>query len=283
MRFPAAPLAGRLVRRYQRFFAEIELDGEHAGHCSTLVAHCPNTGSLLGCLAPGSQVWLRDSGNPARKLRFTWQAVRVGRTWINVDTALPNRVVAEAVAAGRVPELAGYARLRREVAYGRGSRIDLLLEDDARGSCHVEIKSTTLVDSTSLVDGTTALFPDAVTARGTKHLGELARLARAGKRAVQFFFVNRADVERFRPADAIDPEYGRALRRALAAGVELVAWSARVEARRLELLRPLAIELDAPPLVTPAPPVTSAPPRARAPRAQRRRARGDRSRTCSST
>jgi sugar fermentation stimulation protein A len=235
VRFPAAPLTGKLLRRYQRFFAEVELEGGER-----LVAHCPNTGSLLGCLAPGSPVWLRDSGNPERKLRFTWQAVRVGRAWINVDTSLPNRVVAEAVAAGGVPALAGYAELRREVAYGRGSRIDLLLDDPARGTCHVEVKSTTLAE-----DGA-ALFPDAVTERGTKHLGELARLARAGRRAVQFFFVSRADVERFRPADAIDPVYGRALRRAVDAGVEVLAYTTRVEARRLELLRPLVLELDAP-------------------------------------
>lgn len=235
MRFPTAPLTGKLLRRYQRFFAEVELaSGER------LVAHCPNTGSLLGCLAPGSPVWLRDSGNPARKLRFTWQAVRVGRAWINVDTSLPNRVVAEAVAAGALPELAGYAELRREVAYGRGSRIDLLLEDPARGTCHVEVKSTTLAENGA------ALFPDAVTERGTRHLGELTRLARAGRRAVQFFFVNRADVERFRPADAIDPVYGRALRRAVHAGVEVLAYSTRVGAQRLELLRPLALELDGP-------------------------------------
>jgi len=232
MRFSSAPLEGRLVRRYQRFFTEVELAaGER------LIAHCANTGSLIGCLAPGSRVWLRDSGNLARKLRFTWQAIRVGRAWINVDTSLPNRVVAEAVAAGLVPELAGYARLRREVPYGRGSRIDLLLEDERRGTCHVEVKCTTYRE------GSTALFPDAVTERGTRHLGELARLARAGKRAVQFFFVSRADVELFRPADAIDPEYGRALRRAAAAGVEVLAYATRVEARRLELLRPLAVEL----------------------------------------
>jgi sugar fermentation stimulation protein A len=235
MRFPAAPLEGRLVRRYQRFFAEVELDGGER-----LVAHCPNTGSLLGCLAPGSRVWLRDSGNPERKLRFTWQAVRIGRTWVNVDTSLPNRVVAEAVATGAVAELGGYARVRREVPYGRASRIDLLLEDDARGPCHVEVKSTTLAE-----DGA-ALFPDAATERGTKHLGELARLARRGRRAVQFFFVSRADVKVFRPADAIDPRYCRALRRAVGAGVEVLAYTTRVEARRLELLRPLPLDLAAP-------------------------------------
>jgi sugar fermentation stimulation protein A len=245
MRFDAPPLEGRLVRRYQRFFAEVELaDG------TRVVAHCPNTGSLLGCLAPGAPVWLRDSGNPARKLRFTWQAVSVGGAWINVDTSLPNRVVAEAVADGALPELGGYARLRREVTVstrrasrawgGRASRIDLLLEDDVRGTCHVEVKSTTLAE------GGVALFPDAVTARGTRHLGELARLARAGSRAVQLFCVNRADVTAFRPADAIDPEYGRALRRAAAAGVELLAFRTCVEARRLELAEALPIDLARP-------------------------------------
>jgi sugar fermentation stimulation protein A len=232
VRFTSRPLAARLVRRYQRFFAEVELaDG------ARLVAHCPNTGSLLGCLAPGNAAWLRDSNDPARKLRFTLQALCVGRVWVNVDTSLPNRVVAEAVAAGQLPELAGYARLRREVPYGRGSRIDLLLADDARGTCHVEVKSTTLTE------GALALFPDAPTERGQKHLDELTRLARAGRRAVQLFFVNRADVARFAPADAIDPAYGRALRRAAAAGVELLAYAARVEPRRLELLHPLPIEL----------------------------------------
>jgi sugar fermentation stimulation protein A len=235
MRFPAAPLEGRLVRRYQRFFAEVELAGGER-----LVAHCANTGSLLGCLAPGSRVWLRDSGNPERKLRFTWQAVRARRTWVNVDTLLPNRVVAEAIAAGRVAELAGYARLRREVPYGRASRIDLLLEDEVRGSCHVEVKCTTFAQ-----DGA-ALFPDAVTERGSKHLAELTRLARRGERAVQFFFVSRADVEVFRPADAIDPDYGRALRRAALAGVEVLAYTTRVEPRRLELLRALPLDLAAP-------------------------------------
>jgi sugar fermentation stimulation protein A len=232
VRFSSPPLEGRLVRRYQRFFAEVELEGGER-----LVAHCANTGSLIGCQEPGSRVWLRDSGNAARKLRFTWQAVRVGRAWVNVDTSLPNRVVAEAVAAGAVPELAGYAGLRREVPYGLGSRIDLLLEDRARGTCHVEVKCTTYAV------GSLALFPDAVTERGTRHLGELARLARAGRRAVQLFFVSRADVRGFRPAEEIDPEYARALRRAARAGVEVLAYRARVEARRLELADPLPIDL----------------------------------------
>lgn len=233
MEFDADPLLARFVARRKRFFADVELaDG------TPLTAHCANTGSLLGCLAPGSRVWLRDSGKPERQLRYTWQAIEIAGTWVHVDTSLPNRVVAEAVSAGRVPEFAGYATLRREVAYGKNSRIDLLLEDPERGSCHVEVKCTTYAV------GDCAQFPDAPTERGTKHLAELARLARAGRRAVQFFFIARTDVTHFRPADAIDPDYARALRRAAKAGVELLAYTARVEPRRLELLAPLPIELE---------------------------------------
>ena len=228
-------LEGRLLQRYKRFLADVELDDG-----TVVTAHCPNTGSLLGCKEPGSRVVLRDSQDPRRKLRYTFQSIRVGRSLVNVDTALPNAVVADAVARGAVPELAGYASLRREVAYGRGSRIDLLLENEGRPRCFVEIKSTTLAR------GRTALFPDAVTERGRKHLGELADAVRAGDRAVQFFFVSRGDVARFAPADDIDPDYGRALRAAAEAGVELLAYSARVRPDRLELARRLSIEL--PPL-----------------------------------
>ncbi len=235
MRFDAPPIRGRFLRRYQRFFADVELEtGE------VVTAHCPNTGSLIGCLEAGSPAWLRDAKNPARRLRTTWQAIRIDRTWINVDTSLPNRVVTEAVGTGAIPELAGYAERRREVAYGRGSRIDLLLTHPDRPPCYVEVKNTTYAE------GDVALFPDAVTERGRKHLAELARMARRGARAVQFFFVSRGDVQVFRPADEIDPEYGRALRRAVRAGVEIAAWTARVGARRLELGAPLAIDLAPP-------------------------------------
>ena len=232
MRFHAPPIVGRFLRRYKRFFADVELqDG------TVVTAHCPNTGSLLGCRTEGSRVWLRDSRNPARKLRYTWQAVQVGRSWVNVDTSLPNGVVAEAVAAGIVEPLAGYASLEREVCYGANSRIDLLLTDARGRKCFVEVKNTTLAE------GSVGLFPDAVTERGRKHLGELVRMARNGARAVQFFFVSRGDVAVFRPADTIDPDYAAALRKAARQGVEVLAWRARVEPRRLELDRPLEIEL----------------------------------------
>ena len=232
MRFDEPPIQGRLKERYKRFFADVELpDGE------IVTAHCPNTGSLMGCKEAGRPVWLRDSHNPARKLRLTWQAIRVGSAWVNVDTSLPNRVVAEAVERGQVPALDGYAALRREVPYGDRSRIDLLLEDPARPPCYVEVKSTTFTS------GRSALFPDAVTERGRKHLGELIEVARRGARAVQFFFVNRTDVACFRPADQIDPLYANALRDAAEAGVEVLAWTARVTPRQLVLDAELPVEL----------------------------------------
>lgn len=234
MRIEEPPIEGKLVRRYKRFLTDVELpSGE------VITAHCPNTGSLLGCQEPGSAVILRDSGNPARKYRYTWQAIRVGRTWVNVHTGLPNALVGEAVERGLVPELAGYDAVRREVPYGERSRIDLLLEGAERSRCYVEVKSTTLAE------GDVALFPDAVTARGRKHLGELARVVAAGDRAVQLFLVSRGDVRRFRPADAIDPAYGAALREAAAAGVEVLAYGTKVGRRSFELGRRLEVDLSA--------------------------------------
>lgn len=233
MRIDRPIVEGRLVRRYKRFFVDVELaDG------ALVTAHCPNTGSLLGCLEAGSRAILRDSQDGQRKLRYTFQAVEVGGTWINVDTSLPNRVVREAVVAGRIPTLAGYDQVRPEVPYGRSSRIDLLLSRNrSKKLCYLEVKNTTLAT------GRTALFPDAVTERGLKHLSELASMVAKGHRAVQLFFVSRADTRRFRPADAIDPEYGRGLREAAARGVEVMAWSARVRPESIELGRCLPVEL----------------------------------------
>lgn len=232
MRIEHPVIEGRFVRRYKRFFADVELDDG-----TLITAHCPNTGSMLGCLTPGSRAVLRDSQNLERKLRYVLQSLEVDGSLVNVDTNLPNAVVHQAVVEGRIPELAGYDSARREVPYGKASRIDLFLESRARGGCWVEIKNTTLAA------GRVAQFPDAPTERGLKHLGELTRLARRKQRAVQFFFVSRADVEVFRPADDIDPEYGRALRKASRAGVELMAWVARVLPGEIELERPLRIEL----------------------------------------
>lgn len=235
MKFDQPALEGRFLKRYKRFFADVELpDG------SVITAHCPNTGSLLGCKEPGSRVLLRDSGDPKRKLRYSWQAIQVQGTWVNVDTNLPNRVVYEALEAGKLPGLKGYAEFKREVKYGENSRIDVLMTKANGERCYVEVKNTTMAE------GDQALFPDAVTSRGLKHLVELQKLAEAGVRAVLFFFVSRGDVSSFRPADAIDPEYSCALRRAADAGVEVMAWSTRVTPGGVELLRKLTLDLKGP-------------------------------------
>ncbi|MCB9914203.1 MAG: DNA/RNA nuclease SfsA [Planctomycetes bacterium] len=231
----AAPRHRRatLLRRYKRFLADVELDdGE------VLTVHCPNPGRMIGVQPAGAEVCLRDSRDPRRKLRWTLQSVRVGATWVNLDTHLANPFVEACVRAGALPELAGYASLRREVRYGASSRIDLLLEDPARPPCYVEVKSTTLLE------GDTAKFPDAVTARGLKHLRELSAVAAEGARAVLVFLVGRDDAARFAPADAIDPAYGAGLRAALDAGVEALCYAARggpeelALAGRLELVLP---------------------------------------------
>ena len=237
MRFDEPPLEGRFLRRYKRFFADVELpSGE------VVTAHCPNTGSLKGCKVEGARAWLRDSGDPKRKLRYTWQAIEVDGTWVNVDTGLPNRLVFEALERNAVRRLAGYRTTRREVKYGENSRIDVLLEDHPRraGRCYVEVKNTTLSA------GRTALFPDAVTERGLKHLGELVRVAEAGERAVQFFLISRADVTTFRPADDIDPAYAQALRDAAERGVEVMAYRTRVEAQEFALGDAVRIDLGVP-------------------------------------
>lgn len=224
---------GRLIKRYKRFLADIELDdGE------MITAHCPNTGSLLGCKDPGSRVVVRDSQDPKRKLRYSFQAIEVDGTLVNVDTGFPNQVVFEAIQDKKVPSLRGYASARREVKYGTNSRIDVLLEDPRKGLCYVEVKNTTWAQ------GKLALFPDAVTERGLKHLGELEKVVAQGHRAVQFFFISRCDVTRFAPADEVDPAYGAGLRRAAEAGVEILAYSAEVTPTSLELGRKLRVSLD---------------------------------------
>lgn len=227
MQFESPLIAGTLIARYKRFFADVRLDtGE------IVTAHCPNTGSMLGCQAPGSRVWISPADNPRRKLRYTWELVapRPG-VMVGIHTGRTNGLVAEAIAGGVVRPLAGYTRIRREVRFGReNSRIDLLLTADGLPDCYVEVKNVTAAVSDGI-----ALFPDAVTERGTKHLRELMHVAEQGHRAVIFFCAQRSDVNEVRPADAIDPRYGQTLREAIAAGVTALAYRAVVEPRQLRL------------------------------------------------
>ncbi|MFC7332790.1 DNA/RNA nuclease SfsA [Rhodocista pekingensis] len=210
MRFPTPLIPATLVRRYKRFLADVLLpDGTAA------TAHVANSGTMLGIDAPGSPVWLSRSPNPARKLPYTLELVEADGTLVGCNTAHPNRIVAEAIVAGTVPALAGYATLRREVKYGRNSRIDILLEDPVRGSAYVEVKNVHLRRQDRLAE-----FPDCVTSRGAKHLEELAAMVAAGHRAVMVYLVQRADCDTFRIAADIDPAYAAGLRVALDRGVE---------------------------------------------------------------
>ncbi|HSK28625.1 MAG TPA: DNA/RNA nuclease SfsA, partial [Candidatus Limnocylindria bacterium] len=193
-----------------------------------VTAHCTNTGSMLGCKAPGNTVYLSRSENPNRKLAYTWEMIQIQRTWVGINTLHPNRLVAEAITAGSIPELCGYEIIRREVKVSAHSRLDLCL-DGKSGSCFVEVKNVT-----ASFDGAAA-FPDAVSARATKHLKELMRLKRKGHRAAVFFVVQRGDCDHFRPADEIDPEYGRWLRRAVKVGVEALPYVASVTPREILL------------------------------------------------
>lgn len=232
MKLPEPLVEGRLIKRYKRFLADIELpDG------STVTAHCPNSGSMEGLKNPGSAVILSKPAGKNRKLAYTLELVKVGRYWVGVNTARPNYIVEEAIAARKVPELEGYVSVRREVKYGQNSRIDLLLEGP-RGLCYVEVKNTTLAV------GKRACFPDAVTTRGQKHLAELSAMVREGHRAVMFYLVNRGDCREMGPADHIDPDYGRMLREAHAAGVELLAYRAQVSPTAIRVQTSLPVVLE---------------------------------------
>ena len=210
--FSKALHKGKLIQRYKRFLADVEL-----GDGSIVTAHCPNTGSMESCYAKGDTVWLSPSDNPSRKLKWTWEYTETPDGLIGVNTARPNEVLALAASQGKIPGLTQYTSVRREVKYGANSRIDLLLEGPGQKPCYVEIKNTTLRR------GPAIQFPDAVTERGRKHLHELIAEVKKGHRAVMLFFVNRPDGEFFAPADEIDPEYGTALREASKQGVELIA------------------------------------------------------------
>ena len=231
MLFKSPLLSGTLIQRYKRFLADVRLaSGE------VVIAHCTNTGSMMGCKEPGSEVYISRSDNQHRKLLYTWELIRADHTWIGINTLHPNKLVPEAIQAGRIEALRGFDTIRREVKVSAHSRLDLCLEG-ASGNCFVEVKNVTLA-----IDGAAA-FPDAVSERGTKHLKELIRLKRQGHRAAIFFVIQRADCDSFRPADEIDQEYGRWLRRAIDAGVEALPYRAKVTPKEILLTEKLVVKL----------------------------------------
>jgi sugar fermentation stimulation protein A len=217
--FPSALVSGRLIRRYKRFLADVEL-----GSGDVVTAHCANPGAMLGLAAPGSRVWLSRSDNPARKLCYSWELIEVGisgrPTLVGINTGRPNGAVVAAIERGLIPGLQGYGSLTREVAYGDGCRIDILLRSPDKPPCYVEVKNAHLMRKAGLAE-----FPDSVTARGAKHLVELAKLVGMGARAVMLYLVQRDDADAFTLAGDLDPNYARAFDAAVAQGVEAMAFA----------------------------------------------------------
>ena len=233
MKFPEPLISGRLARRYKRFLADVELDdGE------IVTAHCPNPGSMMGLAEPGMTVWLSRAQNPKRKLKYSWELVAADGTLVGINTGHPNGLVAEAIRAGAMPELAGFEQLRQEVRYGKNSRIDILLENDAAAPCYVEVKNVHLRRSPGLAE-----FPDSVTARGAKHLVELGDMVEGGARAVMVYLVQRNDCETFKIAGDIDPNYEKALGVALERGVEALCYACNVTAEGIEVVLRLPVEV----------------------------------------
>jgi sugar fermentation stimulation protein A len=235
MRFQKPLIPAKLLRRYKRFLADVELaSGEQ------LTVHIANPGAMTGLAEPGASVWLSRSDNPTRKLAHSWELVEVdlggGIELVGVNTAHPNLIVAEAIAEGQIAELRGYAGIRREVRYGRNSRVDFLLEAPDRLACYVEVKNVHLMRRAGLAE-----FPDAVTARGAKHLDELAAVVAAGSRAVMLYLVQIPSATSFTLARDIDPTYAAAFERARSAGVEALAYRCTVAQDAITVSGPVPI------------------------------------------
>jgi len=232
MKFPDPLIRGKLVKRYKRFMADVVLDtGE------TVTAHCANTGAMTGVKEPGSDVWLSPAKNPERKLKYTWELINVGANLVGINTSLPNKIVSEAIDGDSIPELSGYEKLRREVKYGKNSRIDILLTSEDKADCYVEVKNVHLMRKHGVAE-----FPDGISKRAAKHQDELAKMVQDGSRAVTIYLCQRQDCGTFRIADDIDPEYQQAASKAREQGVESLCYACKLTTRSIALSHRLTIE-----------------------------------------
>ncbi len=230
MRFQTPLVPGRLIRRYKRFLADVRLDDGRE-----VTAHCANPGAMTGLNAPGTRVWLEPNDDPKRKLKFAWRLVELpGGHWAGIDTAVPNKVVKEALAARAITPLAAYGTVRPEVRYGEKSRVDFLLSEPGLPDAYVEVKNVHLARQPGLAE-----FPDSVTARGARHLAELAAMVREGHRAVMLYLVQRTDCTRFALAADIDPAYAEAFGAARKAGVEALCYAADISTEGVRLGAPI--------------------------------------------
>lgn len=227
MKFSQKLVRGKLVKRYKRFLADVELESGEV-----VTAHCPNSGRMIGLDEPGFSVWMSEkNGN----LKYGLELVNTGNTLVGINTMHPNKIVSEAIAENKIPELAGYSSLRREVKYGKNSRIDILLEAESKKPCYVEIKNV------HLKRGQHAEFPDAVSERAAKHMRELEEMVKQGHRAVVFFLCQRSDSEKFMVAKDIDPAYNEAFLTAMKAGVEAVCYSCALSPEEISLEKRIEI------------------------------------------
>ena len=234
MKFSSLLIKGKLIKRYKRFLADIELEnGEF------IIAHCANPGSMLYLKEPGAEVWVSPAQNPNRKLKYTWEIIRADDALIGLNTALPNKIVEEAVQKGLIADLTGYDSLRREVKYGENSRIDLLLQSSNLPDCYLEVKSVTLKRPGK--GNRLAEFPDSVTARVTKHLQQLSNQVANGDRGAMFYLVQREDCTQLSIAGDIDPNYSEAFGDAWKAGVEMLCYGCSVSPEAIKIKRKLEI------------------------------------------
>lgn len=231
--FPSSLIHGRLVKRYKRFLADVTLDNNQL-----VTAHCTNSGSMKSCLEEGAEVFLSPVNDPKRKTKYTWEMIKIDGKWVGINTSMPNMLAFEWVKNGIIPGLEGYTSVKREVTFD-DSRFDIFAENETE-RCFVEVKNVTMKE------GDFALFPDAKTTRGQKHLETLIKVKQSGIRAVMLYVVQRVDVNRFAPAWEIDPQYARLLQKAYREGVEIIPIQVQVLPTGFNLLGVLPFCLELP-------------------------------------
>jgi sugar fermentation stimulation protein A len=230
MHFEKALTHGFLVKRYMRFLADVKLDSSEI-----VTAHCTNSGTMKSCLETGAEVYLSPVDDPNRKTKFTWEMIKINGEWVGINTSNPNKLAFEAVKAGQIEKLKGYTEVQAEVKFD-DSRFDLMAKN-SKETCFIEVKNVTLKE------GKYALFPDAVTSRGKKHLETLVKVKEQGMRAVMLYVIQRTDVEIFSTAKQIDPEYSKALKIAYDKGVEIIPLQVKVTPEKIEIVKELPFEL----------------------------------------